>query len=419
MFETPLELAQYASEYAPPQTSSLLDPAVGNGRLLEPFFGRTNLNRIVAVDKRPCRSLTTSASRCGNKIKFIQSDFLKIWSELGSFDCVVMNPPFAARQSEWVRVRLGSSGAIFSMPVEAAFVFRAIELLNPSGRLLAILPASFVSSLRLSWARSSLFAFGSLIKIHELPRGTFKNTEVAVYLLVFERGTGRRDLTLSNSSMRSPESLCLNKHELGPECRFDFNYHRAIRALNDLRARTEDLDWRRLQSVALITRGQVESPIQRGTAIHTTDYAGAFWTPRNLRKLSRGPNVTSREDILVSRVGRRCNSTFGVVAQAGVLCSDCVYRIRPFTRMNRDSLLYALRVVLGEDRCAPLLAQGTGAQYIRKELLEQVRIPTRLSEQQADLFLQYRRALRRRSVKELDAIERAARKRLGSELKKS
>lgn len=419
IFETPPELAQYAAEYAPRQMSSLLDPAVGKGRLLVPFIERAGLRKIVAVDKKACDSSIKKVISHGNNVRFIQDDFLKIWSGLGKFDCVVMNPPFAARQSEWVRIPIGRSGAIFSMPVEVAFVFRAIELLNPLGRLLAILPASFVSSRRLDWARSSLFAFGSLITVHELPRGTFKNTEVAVYVLVFERGTKREDLTLSNSSMRSPESLCLNKYELRPEWRFDFNYHKARRALNILRARTEDLGWQRLQSIALISRGEVESPIQTGAAIHTTDYAGALWTAKNVRKPRKGANVTSSEDILLSRVGRRCNSTFGVVAQSGIPYSDCVYVIRPLVRTNRDALLYALRVVFGEDQRAALIAQGTGAQYIRKGQLQRIQIPTRLSERQADLFVRYRRALRHRNAKELHAIERAARERLAWELAES
>ncbi len=115
------------------------------------------------------------------------------------FDCIVMNPPFAARQPAWKSLReikelFAFEGLPQVGPIEAGFVLGAIALLRPRGRLLAILPASLVSSPRLAWVRELMAETGTIRHVHELARFTFPEIESRIYIVVYEKVTRRLKL---------------------------------------------------------------------------------------------------------------------------------------------------------------------------------------------------------------------------------
>src|SRR5688500_15644436 len=104
---------------------------------------------------RDCRQHVPDLARC--KAHFIHTDFLQWKCADSSFDCIVMNPPFAARKRSEVKVEIGRPGraemCLRSAPIELAFVLKSIRLLKPGGKLLAILPSSAVSSGNQIWFR--------------------------------------------------------------------------------------------------------------------------------------------------------------------------------------------------------------------------------------------------------------------------
>ncbi len=414
IYETPLAVSEYIAAHAPRKCASLLDPAVGRGSLIRPFIQTPGLERILAVDRRSSCAQHLLGLR-SDKLRFLQADFLRKRIADG-FDCIVMNPPFAARPSDQIEMSITTSeekSTRLRIPVEAAFVFRAVRLLNPGGRLLAILPASFISSSKLQWAREYLTTLGSIIEVHELPSTTvFSNVEVAVYILVFDRSLRSRTfITLSNSNLYQPLRLLLPKHELKPDWRLDYGFHDARRWMERMVQQTPDLGWTRLDRLASIHRGSVESPVAKNSAIHSTDYTDIFWTASGKRKKrsSSDLEVTKPRDFLLRRVGRHNTATLGPVNSSGHLCSDCLYRVRPRIVKARLPLLFAFRVLLSCKRGEALLEQGTGAKYIPRNRLNAIQIPVKLASAYPALFSQYRAAWRSKLSNAMREIERSTR----------
>ena len=73
------------------------------------------------------------------------------------------------------------------MPLEAAFLCRALELLADGGRLLAIVPCSVVMSESLQWLREELLSQGAIRFVHELPPRSFPGVDSRMYLLVLQQ----------------------------------------------------------------------------------------------------------------------------------------------------------------------------------------------------------------------------------------
>lgn len=128
LFATPYRLAGRMMDFVEMPTSytpRLLEPSAGTGRLLEalpgvlPFPGqRQTLCEVVAIELNG--ELAQHLSNSGLAQKVIHGDFLELSeSELGTFDRVVMNPPF-------------------ENAVDIKHIKKAASLLNAGGVLVAI-----------------------------------------------------------------------------------------------------------------------------------------------------------------------------------------------------------------------------------------------------------------------------------------
>ena len=211
MYDTPAHLAKQLVRHAPKRISRLLDPAVGKGALLHPllrkFEGQNT--HVVCVDT-DADALHELRERFGDRKfrrDYVNKDFLNWGIEQGSesFDCVLMNPPFAAsrldcRILDSVRTNVYANQPASPIPMEAAFVCLAHRLLAPGGRLLSVLPCSIVMSESLQWLRQFLCDTGSIEYLYEYPARTFKHVDSKVYLLVYKKGTRRRSVRLVRSA---------------------------------------------------------------------------------------------------------------------------------------------------------------------------------------------------------------------------
>jgi hypothetical protein len=130
--------------------------------------------------------------------------------------------------------------------------------------------------------------------------------------------------------------------------RLDFGHHQANHILDAL-LQHERFGWQQLQDVADIFRGDVSSPEGPRRAVHTTDFRNGFWRRSDRHKPARtqgGDRRVRRGDLLVTRVGRNCHSTFGrPVSLRGMSCSDCVFLIRPKKPGSATKILFALRAL--------------------------------------------------------------------------
>ena len=344
--DTPTAVATVLAKHAPRRVQSILDPCVGSGSLLEPLISRAASQKAEVI----CFDLDDQAvesARCkfqprlGAQLHVEQADFLSpqtarlIRQRWSSIDCVLMNPPFAAQARYWRSVVVPSQGEGNQLkkfaPSEGAFLFHAVSLLADHGRLLAVLPASIISGIRCGWIRFELALIGSILHVHELPRRTFPKVESRIYLLVFERGRTRSKIILCNHELNEPHRMVVDRKQLAPDCRLDYNHHEAREWFEDLRTATPTLQWRLLPTVANIKRGDATSNGQKTQAIHTTDKRGSFWQSRKiyLEPITTSHVTVGQKDILLARVGRGCWNTAGLATgPLPARFSDCIYRVQ-------------------------------------------------------------------------------------------
>ena len=425
--DTPPEVALALSRHAPHEIRSLLDPAVGGGNLISPLAARlrrqssnvycvdSDRDTVVEVSDRLQLLLPPSAT-------FIHSDFLA-WSSLPEaprFDCIVMNPPFAASKSKLCRLDGAIAGAEIRsrhMPLEAAFMCRAIDLLLPDGRLLAIVPCSIVMSESLQWLRKEMFSRGAIRFVHELPPRTFSSVESRMYLMVFDKGRRQRQISLLNHDLREPERLEVRLTDEAMT-RLDFGFVNSGRIIERLRS-IDRLDWTSLSCEAQVIRGDINSPLGPQCVVHSTDFRAGYWRrserhdPLMMRSVDRR---LIRGDILISRVGRNAYRSCGLGIQLnGMSCSDCVLIIRPNRSDHTLEILFALRIMLSQEWVKPLLMRGTGASYISHSSLLDLPIPMGASRRYPSIFQVFASAERARTTaKSQMAIQEVSRRILRS-----
>lgn len=385
--ETPNEVAVALARHAPKSIRALLDPAVGTGNLIRPILARVKSSRseVVCIDIDPEAIQYVSESyrsELGASAKFINADFLKWQAPDGfeGFDCIVMNPPFAAKKSCWQLMEINrDDGRTIARPtpLEAAFVRKSIDLLREGGRLLSILPCSVVMADSLQWLRDNMISEGAIRFVHELPPRTFTNVESRMYLLVFEKGASRRTIALLNHDLHKPERITLQLKDGRPE-RLDFGYVSARAKLSSLQKR-RNLQWTPLGNVADVIRGEIDSPLGPRCAIHSTDFSAGFWHASERHDQTIGEKSERRirrGDLLMSRVGRAASRSVGRgIGISGMACSDCVMIIRPKNYRTSLKTLFALRFVLCHEWIQPLVERGTGATYVSHLNLLDLRIP--------------------------------------------
>jgi hypothetical protein len=418
--ETPSPIASVLARHAPRHMERILDPAVGNGALLDPFFRRLGRCEIFAVDidREPLRRVKLEfGSIPGIKLNTIKAGFLK-WacdyrrrSEV-PFDCVVMNPPFAARKHKWssfaglARI-LGPYVVPKTGPVEAGFVLGAVALLKPGGRLLAVLPASLVTAPCLGWVREFLAAHGAIRHVHELPRFAFPEIESRIYLVVYEKGRQQKKILLLNHDLLKPEEMLIEADNNASQ-RLDFGYYRSLTRLNLLKEKRL-LGWRPLGELARISRGTAPTPGISRSVVHTGNYTDGFWRPARARRLGtnwRFDGGVRAGDILVKRVSRNCARSFGIVYGIhNAAASDCVLIIHPRSSIGTIRLLFALRCLMSLDFCPGLLEKGTGASYLSQSDLHCFEVPFALSKRYPQRFSLYATAVRHRSFATMRKIE--------------
>lgn len=423
-YETPNEVAAVLARHSPRTAKRILDPAVGNGALLRPLLARCNgiVRSIVCVDSDKSVLPTvkrTLSTRRGSTVSCVHADFLS-WSSShagNEFDCIVMNPPFAARKADWINIDLRAEfgepayGSRFG-PVEVAFVCRAVRLLRPGGRLLAVVPSSVVAGETTHAFREALLNAGALKYVHELPHYCFDGVESRMYLFAYDKGQKHSEAILCNHDLHKPDTMTVSADALRLRQRFDFGYFRGQEQYLGL-LQLEEYEWTPLSRLVAIHRGHAESPNGLKKAIHTCDYRHGFWrrTTRHENARSGHEARVSKGDILVKRVGRRSSRTFGRALRCvGMECTDCVMVVRPLQPGTSTKILFAVRCLLGLPWVAPLVERGTGASYITEASLNALVVPMGLHRRFSKSFHKYKAAVARQSFREMCRIERYVQK---------
>jgi protein-L-isoaspartate O-methyltransferase len=164
LFPTPPDLAARMVELADIEPGQrVLEPSAGTGAILRELDAFGDSCEVTAVEISHTLADALRA-RSHTKTKVLAEDFLECNGNLGQFDRIVMNPPFA-------------DGA------DIKHIRHAMTLIKPGGRIVAIC----ANGPRQQAALKPL-AEGSKGLWEELPEGTFAGTGVRAVLAVFNEG---------------------------------------------------------------------------------------------------------------------------------------------------------------------------------------------------------------------------------------
>lgn len=425
---TPAEVAEVLVKHAPKTIYALLEPSVGQGDLLKPFLNKLyrRSNKVVCIDTDQIvldKLKENFGPVLGKSLHIVNDDFLK-WSsnvspdQAGSFDCIVMNPPYSGRIKDMVKLNLAEEfpnmgKGVYSVPVEVAFVIRALRLLKANGKMLAVVPATLISSIKTNWLRKYMFEIGSIDYVHELPKFTFESVESRVYLFVFKKAGKQKPLIVSNHDLLTPVRMVIKKNDLPHITRLDYSFHHASMWYQNFKVKFQNLHWTKLNEIASIYRGRIESPSGARHAIHTNNHCDGFWQIGSSGKKLIKDNTERgihKGDLLIKRIGRRCSQSIGrTIDLEGYACSDCVLIIRSKNWNMNLKLSFALRFLLCCDKGAKLLERGTGATYITEKDLANLYVPIYLYRENPDLYAKYKYSVAKQKFAAMKDIEQQAR----------
>jgi len=148
-FRTPEHLVRWMVELASPRTGErILEPACGDAPFLKEIAGRVSGVEAYAVD-------IVRRGEIPKEVVFYQEDFL-LWESGMGFDLIIGNPPYGIPtansehypirvspevKKEWKRVTTTWLG---KYNLYGAFIEKAVRLLNPGGRVVFVVPGSFL-----------------------------------------------------------------------------------------------------------------------------------------------------------------------------------------------------------------------------------------------------------------------------------
>jgi protein-L-isoaspartate O-methyltransferase len=171
LFPTPRDLAFRVAEEADLQPGHrILEPSAGTGRLIDAaaLTSWEWSGELVAVESHPALASALLAKYL-QPVKVRHADFLECAGELGLFDRVLMNPPFADQ-------------------MDVRHVMHAAKFLKPGGRLVAIMAAGVTYRHDRMSAEFRAFVERRGGTIEALPADSFKEsgTKVNAVLVVFD-----------------------------------------------------------------------------------------------------------------------------------------------------------------------------------------------------------------------------------------
>lgn len=218
---TPQPLAGLLAEWGIRSPADrVVDPAAGDGSLVGAAVGRLRSLQCVQpgvtgveLHRRTHHRLVALAESAGiPEREMLQGDFFSLWGKLGQFDVVLANPPYVRHHDiptkAGARMRRVVSELGYDLSGRASswayFVLTAIRMLNPGGRLGAILPSELVNA---DYGRRVLHtlqrAFGSVqvLRCDGRPFDALQLTTLAVLADDYSGSTNGRVATVQVASV--------------------------------------------------------------------------------------------------------------------------------------------------------------------------------------------------------------------------
>jgi adenine-specific DNA-methyltransferase len=195
---TPPELVEFMTELAAPIKTRcrVLEPACGDAPFLSAFAARYGTHHeLVGIDINP--AAIQAAKKRVPFADFIEGDFL-LWQPNEPFDIIIGNPPYGIigdashypiyvlkDRKEAYKLRFRTWRGKFN--VYGAFIEHAVNLLKPGGKLVFVVPASWLVLDDFAKLRAFLSVSGSL-HVYYLGK-VFQGRNVSCVVLVLEKGS--------------------------------------------------------------------------------------------------------------------------------------------------------------------------------------------------------------------------------------
>lgn len=351
-YYTPFPIALRLAIYARSKNvRRILDPACGDGSLLLAASQRWPDAELIANDisfkaRANARSRLSLASTSSLDILRVAADagFTARMRRQWNADLILLNPPFSARSTHRYPVAVGIE--LRAMVSQAAsFVLGAAQLLRPGAEMIAVMPASFLSSSRDQIARNLLERLGDVEIVERLPRKAFRGCRAASVILRFARQRA------AASRFYAPPT-----GEIGMAA--------AMHLVTDfIRGNV------RVHDTKDGHRG-------RRRFLHTTHLQDERAAPV-LRSVPVTARIVRGHAVLMPRVG--CVPSSKVVVACfhkAVVLSDCIFALRTTTANDARRLQKA---IVSNWRLFEAEYVGTGAPHLRADslfnVLQRIRIP--------------------------------------------
>ena len=194
IFFTPYSIVDKILSDLPPDFSgSILEPSCGSGQFLDKISEKWDGDvKIVAIEK--------NEKIVGENNDIINEDFLEWDAGDQKFDLIIGNPPYyVMKQSEisskYVK-RIKGRPNIFAL-----FILKSMDLLAENGKIIFVLPSSFLNSSYYMLVRKQIIEqYGDLgIKVEQVD-GKFQETKQIVYVMTIGKDASPEKCWLSFSS---------------------------------------------------------------------------------------------------------------------------------------------------------------------------------------------------------------------------
>lgn len=175
----------------------IIEPACGFCNFLTAIYSKFPQNKFwgVEINDEVYRKIKKVFKN--NPLKLIKDDFL-LWQTNEKFDLVIGNPPYGiiGDKSHYpihiLKKKKAEYKKIFSTwygkyNIYGAFIEKSVSLLKPDGRLVFIIPATWMILDEFKRLRKFLSCLGKT-KVYYLGNNVFKGVSVSVCILVFEKG---------------------------------------------------------------------------------------------------------------------------------------------------------------------------------------------------------------------------------------
>lgn len=381
-------MVKLLKRHVPKTAKKILDPAVGEGALLDALYSSQLNESLTLVDIDSKRLDAIRAMHSG--LSLISADFIS-WSSENhdhKYDLIITNPPFSARSENWI------SHESKKLPIELVFFRKCVSLLQKGGTLLAIVPDTLVNSSRLEDERKQFASEGAFVYAYQLPARSFFNIEGAFYLLVFKKSIKQSYVTLRNTNGSADLKIAAKDFaRLGH--RLDHSFYQSTFLLESLISSSAPS----LLKICKIGRGPIRNNYKDKSYVHSDSFENGAW-----RSYRNSPSEALC--IGVKRVSRDAHLSFGLFPISAISNStDCIIFIQPHTADVLNVLFY-LKTIFSNDSGKPILLKGAGAKFIQVDALN--KLPYfNLAEKYPSEFMAYKESYERFDFSACTKIEAA------------